>query len=265
MDSRWEMVDALPAPALRPYVIGRYVGWVEESPRPQPRRELATLRVPIIINLGPDYLIEMGGKRDHLASFLAGVSSIPALVTGSVRSAALQLDLSPLGAWALLGVPLLHLSNRVTPLEELPALAWPELIARLHEAHTWDARFDLLDMYLSARLAQVRQPDTRVTHIWSSLQASNGQVSIEALARETGWSRKQLFVRFREQIGIAPKVAARVMRFETLVSRASQPTPKTWTELAMSCGYFDQSHLNRDFAEFAGTTPSAWLSERPAP
>lgn len=101
MDSRWEMVDALPAPPLRPYVIGRYVGWVEESPRPQPRRELATLRVPIIINLGPDYLVEMGGKRDHLASFLAGVSSIPALVTGSVRSAALQLDLSPLGAWAL--------------------------------------------------------------------------------------------------------------------------------------------------------------------
>jgi AraC-like DNA-binding protein len=90
---------------------------------------------------------------------------------------------------------------------------------------------------------------------------------VSDLAAETGWSERHLTSRFRTEIGLAPKAAARVIRFDRarkrLVRRLTDDTERAYllADLAADCGYFDQAHLAREFRALAGCPPSQWLAE----
>jgi methylphosphotriester-DNA--protein-cysteine methyltransferase len=71
-----------------------------------------------------------------------------------------------------------------------------------------------------------------------------------------------LIAGFREHVGLPPKVVARILRFEHLVARLDDAGSASWSARALDGGFFDQSHLIRDFAEFAGCSPGAYLRER---
>ena len=51
------------------------------------------------------------------------------------------------------------------------------------------------------------------------------------------------------------------MRFRRAIDLLTSPDPPPLDELAFTCGYYDQSHLDRDFREFAGTTPTDYKSD----
>ena len=76
------------------------------------------------------------------------------------------------------------------------------------------------------------------------------------MARRLGWSHRRLISRFREQIGLIPKLLARVIRFDRATTALRAPEARDLAEIAFDCGYAGQAHLNREFREFAGTSPS---------
>jgi AraC-like DNA-binding protein len=129
----------------------------------------------------------------------------------------------------------------------------------LHDAGTWQARFDLLDREIGTRIAAARRPASEVLCAWKRIVESGGLVTIGALVDETGWSQKHLISQFREHIGLAPKIFARVMRFGRAVDRLRRREHACLTELALDCGYYDQSHFDRDFRNFSGVTPTDLL------
>ena len=104
-----------------------------------------------------------------------------------------------------------------------------------------------------------------VTHAWRTLLATGGAMSVADLAQETGWSARHLDNRFRAEIGLTPKAAARVIRFDRarrmLMRRVSQGGPPALADLAAAGGYYDQAHLAREFRGLAGCPPSSWLAE----
>ncbi len=129
------------------------------------------------------------------------------------------------------------------------------------EIGTWRERFDLVEGVLGARLQAAEPPPPDVEWAWRRLVASRGRLRVADLAAELGCSRKHLAARFREHVGLPPKLVARMLRFRhasDLLS-ASRTSP---AELAATCGYYDESHLDRDFRDFAGTTPTIYRSER---
>ncbi len=80
---------------------------------------------------------------------------------------------------------------------------------------------------------------------------------------ETGWSRRHVTARFKRQLGISPKAFARLLRFEHAGSLLTAlPPGKTLADVAIEAGYYDQSHLTRDFAALAGMTPGAYAADR---
>ena len=92
---------------------------------------------------------------------------------------------------------------------------------------------------------------------------SRGQVRVERLAAETGWSRKRLWSRFRSQLGLTPKRAAQLIRFDHAAHRLA--AGHSAALVAAESGYADQSHLHRDVVAFAGVTPrvvaaAPWLA-----
>jgi AraC-like DNA-binding protein len=193
--------------------------------------------VTVIINLGDAF----GGLP---TAFVAGLADHCEVVDQRGEIDCLDLKLTPLGAYRLFGLPMSELTNQVADLAEL---------ACLRPGH--------LEEDLLRRADDGPEPAPEVAWVWQRLRRAHGNLPIAALAAEVGWSRRHLANRFRTQVGLPPKTIARIMRFEELVRRL--PTAPS-AETAAACGYYDQAHMNRDFREFAGTTPGEYLARFPS-
>jgi AraC-like DNA-binding protein len=96
---------------------------------------------------------------------------------------------------------------------------------------------------------------------WRLLLRAGGRVGIRELARETGWSERHLSEVMGRETGLTPKQAARVIRFDR-TRRLLQARPEVrLADLAVGCGYADESHLDREFRALAGVPPRRWLAE----
>jgi AraC-like DNA-binding protein len=254
-----------PHPALRPYA-GPYWGFVERTPRPMRRRELPDGRVVLILGLGPE-MRQLDGRDvsrtlwSHSA-FVAGVDDTSAITEHDGVSYGVEVALDPIAATMVLGVPMDTLARRVVAVEDLLGRPGLELLERLQDAPGWAERFDVLDAELARRLANAVPPSRAVAWAWRRVVATEGRVEISRLADELGWSRKHLSARFRREIGLPPKVMARVLRFQRAVRLLEHGNGDPLGEIALDCGYYDQAHFNRDFREFAGSTPTEFLGRR---
>jgi AraC-like DNA-binding protein len=240
---------ASPHPSLRGQVL-HYCGYREDEP--VARREVAAPAVTVIFSFGSS--LDVDGER--YGSFVAGLDAGYSDTRHGGGQHGLEVKLAPFAVRSLLGVPARELAGRVVPLD---ALVGGELTERLADAPGWRERFGLLDAAFAARL---RRPPPDVLFAWRRLAASHGGVSIAGLADELGWSRRHFGERFREHVGLAPKPAARVLRFRRALTLLERDDGARLAEIAASCGYYDQAHLNRDFRAFAGSAPGDHLGRR---
>ncbi|WP_370739736.1 helix-turn-helix domain-containing protein [Streptomyces sp. EN23] len=174
----------------------------------------------------------------------------------------LQIRLSPPLAVAVLGTSA-DLTGAVVPLEDVWGRDAERTEDRLRAAGTWDERFAIAADALGRRLDVRRSPDPEVAAVWELILAGRGRVGIDSLANEVGWSRKRLWSRFRSQIGLAPKRAARLVRFDHAAHLLAAGHPAA--RVAALSGYADQAHLHREVKAFTGVTPTAvaaapWLA-----
>jgi AraC-like DNA-binding protein len=269
-----EYTPGRPHPALAGYVL-RYLGYREHSRTPVLRRQAAAASCTLIISFGPR--LRLHGPAGPLApaSFLAGMHDAPVRTEFVGLQHGVQVDLGPLGAYALLGRPLSDLTNATPQLTELDVPELAGLPGRLAEAPGWRERFALIDDALLRRLdASTARPDPEVAWAWRRLVADGGRVEVHELAAATGWSRRHLLTRFRRQVGLGPKTAARVLRFQRAArllapagvhgpgpsDTASVPV-RSIADVAAACGYADHAHLVREFRALAGCTPTEYLVE----
>jgi AraC-like DNA-binding protein len=254
----WELVRGTPDPRLRG-IVGRYEGYVESgSAAPVLRQEVPFPRVPLIVNFGAHWQIASGGRDvapERHGSFVAGLSDTSAYVVAEGAASCLQVDFTPIGARMFFGVPMHELTNRVVAVEDLLGRD-ARLAARLEAAPTWEARFALLDELIAARVGEAPQPRPEIVWAWRALEHTNGSLPVGQLAERIGRSRRHLTARFREQVGLGPKTFSRVLRFRRAVELLQRGSNVSFAELAFECGYFDQSHLIRDFRAFAAATPT---------
>ncbi|MCW3844586.1 helix-turn-helix domain-containing protein [Micromonospora yasonensis] len=271
-----EVVVGRPDPRLRPYV-DRYLGYREHAPRPLVRHEAAGAFVVLILGWGAplDVIDRRAAARGAhgVNAFVAGPFDAYCTTRTVGVGAGVQVLLTPPAARRLFGLPLGELANRAVPVDRLDR--W---LARLRDdlaaAPDWPGRFARLDAALAGRLAAAGTVDRRLLRAWRLLAGSGGAVGIGALADEVGWSRRHLATVFRREFGLPPKTVGRLVRFQraytTVNPELAGPPPEGgtvdrdvgWAELAARCGYYDQSHLIREFREFAGVTPAVSAHQR---
>ena len=284
-----------PPDALQP-LLGWYTGYREVDAPPARHRGLPSPWLTLIITLDEPLTISEHPDPHQPASahqvLIGGLHTTPALVTHDGRESGIQLGLTPLGARVLLGLPAGELATLDLEGGEVLGRFSAELQERVRAAGSWADRFAVLDRLLAARAGLTGavppgppQPFSRpapfprhtgpmdargliapeVAQAWRTLLATRGAVSVAELAEETGWSPRHLDNRFRAEIGLTPKAAARVIRFDRarrmLMRRVSQGGPPALADLAAAGGYYDQAHLAREFRGLAGVPPSRWLAE----
>ena len=118
--------------------------------------------------------------------------------------------------------------------------------------------FEFLDQALLQHL-QHRPPVTRrEDRLITALVQQRGQVPIATLAEQGARSQRQLERDFLSSVGISAKLFARIQRFHHACFWLQPSYGVPLAEVALRCGYSDQSHMNRDFNALAGCTPQQW-------
>ncbi|WP_239134602.1 helix-turn-helix domain-containing protein, partial [Rugosimonospora africana] len=250
----WDITVPTPGPARLAGVA--MAGFSDRVVTPVDVEMVAHPAVALIFDLGDGPLeVDDGNGRLQRDRVVAGLGPQGARGRGPTGSfECLQVRLSPVVAYtALAAVP--DLSGAVVSLDAL----WGREAARLQEqlraAGSWKGRFVIAEAALARRLDAGRAIDPEVAYCWERLMASGGRARVEGLATAVGWSRKRLWSRFRSQIGLTPKRAARLIRFDAAAhGLAAGRSPAT---VAVEAGYADQSHLHREVQDFAETTPAA--------
>lgn len=115
---------------------------------------------------------------------------------------------------------------------------------------------------LAPLLARNDKPHPDVRAACNAIRDSRGTVILDDLADTLGTSLRTLQRRFTTDVGIPPKLLARITRFQHVFA-AWREDPRTLARVAADCGYYDQSHLIRDFRDFAGEAPATALASQP--
>jgi AraC-like DNA-binding protein len=130
------------------------------------------------------------------------------------------------------------------------------------EVHGADAeeRRERLQHALLNQLGDRPRPHRMVRAAVQALLLAEGVVNIDSLAGTLGVSRRHLEREFVREVGVAPKSLASVLRFRRVL-RAIEEGAADWAGVALRCGYYDQSHLIRDFKRYTGRSPNIYLRE----
>ena len=262
---RWELAVRAPAEPLRGCVVGDYVGYSEWSHGPSRRRELPGPFVVVAIEFGPPLRVLPAGDARlgvaHRGGFVGGLDERHAICEHDGFQQGIQVTLAPIGARLLFGVPMSELARRVVPLRDVLPRRHRDLAARLQDLPDWDARFDLLDSVILDAVRCARVETSVVAWAVRRIEETGGSIEMRALARELGYSPKHVIALFRDQVGIPPKLLARITRFDRLMRHLRRGTGGPWADLALQFGYYDQAHLVREVREFAGVTPTEVRSD----
>jgi AraC-like DNA-binding protein len=258
----WSMTRLRAAPNLSGLIAG-YCDYSERTQGFSARRELPHAEGVLIINLGePVFIVGGDGREITLRSgegFVAGVHLRPALSrsSGAQRGVQVELPLSTLRR--LLGLPMHELIDKVIPLHDLLGRHGDAMTASLADAGSLETRIALLESALVQRATQTVALDRRQLQALHLLR-TRSDLDISAVGDVIGYSRKHLADRVRDAVGVGPRSYRRLLRFQGLMRSLVASAAPDWALLAQSAGYCDQSHLIREFGEFAGMTPTEFMA-----
>ncbi|MEU2087597.1 helix-turn-helix domain-containing protein [Nocardia beijingensis] len=265
MEPTTEVMTARPAPALAGF-IDRYVGYRMAGFSAGIHRGLPSRHMTFIVAIGPTIdVVEQTDPRRSPRNYrcvLSGLQASTALIAHGGYQEGVAVSLTPLGCRTLFGMPAAALWDTSVEFADVVGPVGSELWERLQYARSWPERFGVCDRVLSALADPDRAVGPELTRAWRAVVGSGGGIAIGPLADEIGWTRQHLTRRFNREFGLSPKLAARITRFERARRMlAHLPSYVTIAQVAAACGYYDQAHLDRDFADLAGTSPTAWLAE----
>jgi AraC-like DNA-binding protein len=250
----------------RPSAIASLVEsiWLFDGKLSRRERFYPTGELDLILQLGApseSFRIVEGQPAAACPSLcLAGLIVAPLVIeTPAARSRMLGVRLRPAGAFSLFGLPLHELTGTTVDLHDIIGSEARRLAERLDEAASDEARVRILARWVADRFARRPSTDPCVAYAVSEIERAGGKVPIANILGRVGASPKRFARLFEEQVGVNPKLFSRIVRFRRLAA-ALLTADDTLSQAAIAHGYYDHSHMNADFREFAGISPRQFLA-----
>ena len=259
--STWEYWRGTPSHLLKDWVCS-YSGYLEDVGRPVRRLEVPKDCVIMVVGFG-DRLhisaVDSSLKSDRYDAFVVGLGTKPLIAEHGGAQRCIEIALRPWAIHRLFDGAFSELAQGVVNLEALWGNTTHLLLEQLNEQSSWQERFRLVDQILLENYAASKQTiRPEIQWAWNQLEQYDGCVPIRQLAKTVGWSDRYFATCFRHHMGITPKVAARLIRFNRAHRRISASGNEALSEIAASCGYSDQSHFSREFRQFSGCSPRVY-------
>ena len=243
---------------LRPYVASM-VPYDVDFGAPGTHRGMPSTEVTFVLPVGEPLETGWGDGSEHRVtwSLVSGLHTRPASIHHNGYQRGIQLALTTAGVRALFGMPAAAWRGELLDLDEVAAPGdvrhLPEQLAET-DPRQWER---LVATSLVRTLARHGEPAARA-EVGRALALLTRGAGVQEVADEVGYSRRRVSDLVRAETGVAPKQFQRLARFDRsrgLIGRVPL------AQAAAACGYADQAHLTREWQEFAGCTPTAWLRE----
>lgn len=256
---------------IPPYPLREFIDWFwfYEGLRPGYAEERilphGVLELVIDLQSEPKRLFD---RKDHSRfleyrrSWISGAHSQFIVIQATENSSMMGIHFKPGGAYPFFGFPITELRDTVVELEAIWGSASIHLRDELLEAPNPTAKFRILEEFLIVQARKPLQHSRAVMFGLNQFHVAAEMRTIRKVAECLGFSHKHLIAEFSKWVGLTPKLFCRIRRFQEVLQRIEQRRAVEWAEVACACGYYDQAHFIRDFQDFSGLNPSAYLTQR---
>lgn len=253
-------LERRPGPGLSSWVDKLW--YLSDAPQHARERILPSGTHELVINLAEDEFriydgVDAQRCRRFSGALLSGAYARCFVIDTREHASTLGVHFQPGGARPFFGLPARALADTHVDLEALWGRAARLLREQLCAAQTADQRFDILEAALSRQLSRFR-PHAALGLVLHRLGAGAG---VAEIAGQLALSHRRLIELFANDVGMTPKLYARILRFQRSIEGSGDGSPP-WAEVAALAGYSDQSHLIRDWRAFAGLSPREWANCR---
>jgi AraC-like DNA-binding protein len=255
----------IPGPPIAEFVERFWM--CSDNPLHSRERILPSGTVELVINLKDDEIriydpSHLDSYKRFPGSIISGTYTSAFVIDPLQHSSMIGVHFKPGGAFRFLGSVVSELTNTHISLEVVWGRYAHELRERLCVAPTSKQRFTILEKSLTSRLLAKSEHHPAVPIALDLLDNSEAVQTVRGVAQRVGLSQRRFIQVFTEQVGLTPKTFSRVLRFQKVRMLASRTAKPDWLNVALDCAYFDQSHMIRDFLQFAGMKPSDYLRLR---
>jgi AraC-like DNA-binding protein len=232
----------------------------DDAAHAEPQRIVPDGRCELVVHFGAPYR-EAGSRKPQPRVVFAGQLTRPLWIEATGPSGVVGARFHPATARAFLGLPMGVATDRRLDASEV----WPgagELAHAIRAGVTSEARRDAVLDFVARHCAR-DEPDPVIAAAVSEMQEVGGVITVDEVAVGTGLGRRQLERRFLDAVGVSPALFANILRFRRVFDAIEHDSARPWTDAAATAGYFDQSHLIRDFRRFVGCTPTEFAASQP--
>lgn len=252
-----------PAPPLAAFVENLWL--LSDAPVHARERIIPSGTLELVINLHEDEFriydsVHSDEHQRFSGALVSGAYQRPFVIDTREHASLIGVHFKPGGAFPFLRESAGRLADAHVELDALFGAAARELRERLCDAETPAQRFRILEFALVARLTRPLKRHGAVQVGLGCLMRNGASVADVAAGVEL--SHRRFIELFTAEVGMTPKLFARVRRFQRAVALAKHNPSPNWGQLALLCGYFDQSHLIRDFVTFSGLSPTELARHR---
>jgi AraC-like DNA-binding protein len=238
-----------------------------DKPMHPKERILPSGTIEMVFNLREDEIriynpLQPDCCKRFSGAVVSGPYSACFMIDPEQHASILGVHFKPGGAYPFIGAPANELADTHVDLKILWGRTANILRERLCTATTADQCFSILEEGLLSRLAVSSHRHAAVSIALEMFQQEHFGARVRDVASQVGLSQRQFIQLFASEVGMTPKLYCRVRRFQRARERLRNIEKPDWRNVAIDCGYFDQSHLIRDFHAFSGLNPSDYMFQR---
>lgn len=249
-----------PLPALLPYV--RYY-WIlqDDAKKTVSERTLPVGSMQLVFHKGkPLFLSNSDGSKLQPQSFICGQGIGFSDVVSTGRVEMITVVFQPYSAKLFLQTPGYKFHGQNIATDEVEDTELSDLSKRVMETADNAACIALIERFLLRRLYSFADYNIkRMSAVFQTIDDAT-TVSISQLSDIACLSSKQFGRVFADYVGATPKEFIRIVRMQRALSMLQKDATLSFAQVAYSCGFFDQSHMIKEFKIFSGYTPVEYLS-----
>lgn len=245
-----------PGPPLDGFVHRMAYGFFPGTIPPEQLAPDSYIKLALILEGEPLYFNGSGERMDWHDGFCGHVPPDQGIITtNETPIRCLMANFFPSGFHRLFGLDVASFNGRMVKPQEVLGYRAERLYTAMRASGDPQRMFELVEEMVLERVQHLTSAEPSLMQVLERhVRERKGLVAVAELARMAGMSERQLQRRFKKEIGLGPKEFCSVLRFNHVYSHM-QRTRRLDLDIALQCGYFDESHMLKDLSYYLGKAP----------